>query len=107
MPISEAGNATQLARQRGADPTTVGTRILHELEQHGACTIEALTAILPSCSWNQVFMAVDTLSREGALRLQLHARSQYVVSLAGPRTDTYRPVISAHSIETAAPHPGA
>ena len=64
MPISEAGNATQLARQRGADPTTVGTRILHELEQRGACTIEALTAILPSCSWNQVFMAVDTLSRE-------------------------------------------
>lgn len=79
----------QLPEGRGLDSPSIGALIIHELEQEGPCTIETLTARLPYCSWNQLFMAIDALSREGALLLQLHARAQYLVSLATPRTASY------------------
>lgn len=60
----------------------IGTLITHELEQHGPCTLEALAYKLPTCSWNQVFMAVDALSRNGAIILQPQDRFHYLVSLA-------------------------
>ena len=31
--------------------------IIHELEQQGSCTLDALAYRLPTCTWNQVFMA--------------------------------------------------
>lgn len=79
----------QLPQGRGLNSQSISTLIIHELEQEGPCTIETLTARLPYCSWNQLFMAIDALSREGALILQLHARAQYLVSLATPRTGLY------------------
>ena len=60
----------------------IGSLITQELEQQGPCTLEILAHKLSTCSWNQVFMAIDTLSREGAITLQPHARFQYLVSLA-------------------------
>ncbi len=60
----------------------IGVLITQELEQHGPCTLEALAHNLPTCGWNQVFMAVDALSRDGAITLQPQARFQYLVSLA-------------------------
>ena len=84
---------------RTSDVPAINALIIRELEQHGPCTIETLTTTLPSCSWNQLFMAIDTLSREGALLLQLQARSQYLVSLAAPRTDTFPPVVQARITE--------
>ncbi|MBS0170191.1 MAG: hypothetical protein JSR62_07515 [Nitrospira sp.] len=75
-------------RQVSRSPS-IGALIIHALEQEGPCTIETLTAKLPYCSWNQLFMAIDALSREGALLLQLHARAQYLVALATPRTGSY------------------
>lgn len=60
----------------------IGSLITQELEQQGPCTLETLAYKLSTCSWNQVFMAIDTLSREGAITLQPHARFQYLVSLA-------------------------
>ena len=62
--------------------TQVGALITYELENHGPCTLEALAHKLPICSWNQVFMAVDALSRDGAITLQPQARFQYLVSLS-------------------------
>ena len=60
----------------------IGSLITRELEQQGPCTLEALAHKLPACSWNQVFMAVDALSRDGAITLQPYTRFQYLVSLA-------------------------
>lgn len=60
----------------------IAALITYELEQHGPCTLEALAHKLPTCSWNQIFMSVDALSRDGALTLQPQARFQYLVSLA-------------------------
>ena len=60
----------------------IGSLITQELAQQGPCTLETLVYKLSTCSWNQVFFAIDTLSREGAITLQPHARFQYLVSLA-------------------------
>ncbi len=60
----------------------IGARITQELEQHGPCTLETLAHRLPNCSWNQMFMAIDRLSREGVIILQPQAPFQYLVSLA-------------------------
>ncbi|MCS6318743.1 MAG: hypothetical protein H8K05_13415 [Nitrospira sp.] len=62
------------------------TLIIQELEQQGPCTLDALAYRLPTCTWNQVFMAVDVLSREGTISLQPRARCQYLVSLASVHT---------------------
>lgn len=97
--IDDTMSTAQLTGHRAADPPTVCALILHELEHYGPCTIETLTSTLPHCSWNQLFMAIDTLSREGALLLRPQARSQYLVSLAAPRRDTYRPLSPAGTTE--------
>ncbi len=64
--------------------------IIQELEQQGACTLDALAYRLPTCTWNQVFMAVDVLSREGTISLQPRPRCQYLVSLASVHTQPCR-----------------
>ena len=46
---------TTLADTRGID--------YRELTRRGACTLEALAQQLQTCTWNQVFAAVDILSR--------------------------------------------
>lgn len=44
-------------------------------------TIESLCAVLPGMTWSQVFLAVDRLSRAGAVSLQPIRRCEYQVSL--------------------------
>ncbi len=57
------------------------------LEYHGPCTFDRLVDTLSDCSWNQVFAAVDTMSRDGRLRLRHPARFGIQVSL---RRQAYR-----------------
>ena len=66
--------------------------IIRELEQQGPCTLDALAYRLPACTWNQIFMAVDALSREGTISLQPRAHCQYLVSLVSVRTHALRRV---------------
>ena len=58
--------------------------IKQELEQNGPCTLETLARKLATCTWNQMFMAIDRLSREGAITLRPYSRFQYLASLASP-----------------------
>ncbi len=44
-------------------------------------TIESLCSLLPGMTWSQVFLAVDRLSRVGAVSLQPIRRCEYQVSL--------------------------
>ncbi|MGH8712156.1 MAG: hypothetical protein ACREVA_12750, partial [Burkholderiales bacterium] len=55
-------------------------RLLSALRGEGPQTIEML-ASLPGLSWPQVFMAVDRLSRSGAVSLRPTGRGEYQVSL--------------------------
>ena len=61
--------------------------IIQILESHGSCTLDRLVDIIPDCSWNQIFTAIDTMSRDGRLRLQHPDRCGIQVSL---RSSTYR-----------------
>ncbi len=61
--------------------------IVRHLEEHGPCPLETLILKIPSCTWNQVFAAIDNLSREGTVTLQHFPRFEYRVSL------THRPGI--------------
>ena len=56
--------------------------IHQELARAGACTLEELNERLPYSSWNQVFAAVDRLSRAGTVTLQRPNSSDYILSLA-------------------------
>ena len=66
--------------------------IIRELEQQGPCRLDALAYRFPACTWNQIFMAVDALSREGTISLQPRAHCQYLVSLVSVRTHALRRV---------------
>ena len=54
--------------------------IIMNLNQQGACPLEELIRRLPRYGWNQVFSAVDRLSRNGQLELTRLAPFDYLVS---------------------------
>lgn len=56
--------------------------IRQELARVGTCTLEELNERLPYFSWNQVFAAVDRLTREGTVTLQRPNSLDYLLSLA-------------------------
>lgn len=58
--------------------------IVRHLEQHGSCTLETLVLRISPCTWNQVFAAIDELSREGTITLEPYHRFDYTLSLARP-----------------------
>lgn len=59
----------------------VESAILRRLEMLGACKFDELSQVLPDYTWNQVFAAVDRLSRDGTVLLQRPARFEYVVEI--------------------------
>ncbi len=69
--------------------TDIEELIARELTRRGACTLELLAQRLQTCTWNQVFMAVDTLSRKGAIVLRPLPRFQYMVSLASTEPNVF------------------
>ena len=54
--------------------------IVRTLQRHGACPLEELTRRLPHYGWNQMFAAVDRLSRNGQLTLRRLLPFDYLVS---------------------------
>ena len=57
----------------------IESAILQKLEELGSCTFEDLVRALPGYSWNQVFIAIDRLSRDGALIIRRPTQFGYVV----------------------------
>jgi hypothetical protein len=62
-------------------PAGIESIILEQVQRSGPCTLENLVHLLPDLSWNQVFSAVDHLSREGQLTLRQPTRFEYMVSV--------------------------
>lgn len=58
----------------------IETAILRELVRTGPCAFDDLAKSLREYSWNQVFAAVDRLSRQGRLALRHPGRFGFVVS---------------------------
>lgn len=58
------------------------------LAEQGPCTFEALIQSLPDFTWNQIFMAVDELSREDKLTLRCPERFTFLISI--PKEGAHR-----------------
>jgi hypothetical protein len=59
--------------------------IIEELTALGACQVEDMVERLTEFTWNQVFSAIDRLSRDGTLMLQHPARFGYEISISSRR----------------------
>lgn len=66
------------------DHTTVEDQVIDLVHRAQACDLEAITRYCPNLTWNQVFLAVDGLSRSGELRLVLRGRGLYTVIVRQP-----------------------
>lgn len=61
-------------------------QVREQLEQRGtACPLEEVMELCPELTWNQVFLAIDYLSRTGEVRVTMDVGKTYTVQ-------TYRPV---------------
>ncbi len=60
--------------------------IIQELKTVGACQVEDVAEKLTGFTWNQVFAAIDRLSRNGTVALQRPGRFGYEVSIIPGRS---------------------
>ncbi len=67
-----------------AQHTTVEDQVIDIVHRTRACDLEAITRDCPNLTWNQVFLAVDGLSRSGELRLVPRGRGHYTVVFRQP-----------------------
>jgi hypothetical protein len=66
--------------------TTVADQIVEVVSRSPGCLIEELVFACPGLDWNQVFLEVDRLSREGRVLLTTKGPGLYAVSL--PRRES-------------------
>ena len=68
-----------------ANAGDLNTILLEIITQSPNCDVEELTVRCPQATWNQVFLALDTLSREGRVTLRRQGPGRYNVGLAPPK----------------------
>ncbi|MDK2745658.1 MAG: hypothetical protein NDI90_22360 [Nitrospira sp. BO4] len=56
--------------------------------QSTGCAMEEVVALCPDLTWNQVFLAIDDLSRSGEIRVTLDADRAYRIQIHRPAPDT-------------------
>jgi hypothetical protein len=71
---------------------TISEDILDAIAQHPGCFLEELAQACPAVTWNQVFAAIDQLSRTGHVQLRLEGRGLYRVWCRKP----HEPPAEAH-----------
>ena len=61
--------------------STTISRVHSALEELGTdCAMEEIVGLCPDLTWNQVFLAIDYLSRTGQIRVMLDSRTTYRAS---------------------------
>ena len=63
---------------------TIADHIIETVSRSPGCLLEELTLECPDLTWNQVFFAVDQLSRAGRLCLAKKGPGVYAVRVAHP-----------------------
>jgi len=63
-----------------AQHTTVEDQVIDMLHRAYACDLEEVTRTCTNLTWNQVFLAVDRLSRSGEIMLVPRDRGTYTVT---------------------------
>jgi hypothetical protein len=67
--------------------STIISRVHSALEDLGTdCPMEEVMGLCPDLTWNQMFLAIDYLSRTGQIRVTLDAGRTYRVAAAPPAT---------------------
>jgi hypothetical protein len=67
---------------------SVTERVMDVVTHNPGCLLEEVVLACPDLSWNQVFLEVDRLSRNGQIRLRRQGMSLYRLSVPGyERTD--------------------
>jgi hypothetical protein len=74
-------------RWRMAQHTTVEDQVIDMMHRVYACDLEEVTRQCPNLTWNQVFLAVDRLSRRGEIRLVPRGRGTYTVAFPHRQED--------------------
>lgn len=68
------------------DLETISLRVHQALGGYGReCLLEDVVGLCPDLRWNQVFLAVDQLSRSGHVRLLLNSNRTFRVYVLWPR----------------------
>jgi hypothetical protein len=62
-----------------AKMTDVGRRVMEVVIRSPGCNIDEVMKECPDLTWNQVFLEVDRLSRDGYVALKLEQRGRYSV----------------------------
>jgi len=65
--------------------TLVEDQVIDIVQRAHACDLEDVTRHCTNLTWNQVFLAVDRLSRRGELRLVSRGRGRYTVIFRQPQ----------------------
>jgi hypothetical protein len=63
-----------------AQHTAVDDQVIAILYKADACDLEEVTRACTNLTWNQVFLAVDRLSRSGEIMLVPRGRGTYTVT---------------------------
>jgi hypothetical protein len=67
-----------------SQPVFPKTRLLRVLKTGEAVAIPELTDRLPEFSWQELFLTVKALNRQGVIRLHRRGYDFFVTSLPGP-----------------------
>ena len=66
---------------------TVEDQVIDVMRHTLTCDLEDVTRQCPNLTWNQVFLAVDRLSRRGEIRLVPRGRGMYTVAFPHRQED--------------------
>ena len=60
-------------------------RILGEVKRMHGCDLDTLANSLPDLTWNQVFLEIDRLSRQGQVLVTFGSGGRYMIRLPSPK----------------------
>lgn len=61
-------------------------RILGEVKRMHGCDLDTLAQSLPDLSWNQVFLEIDRLSRQGEVLVTFGTGGRYMIRLPATKS---------------------
>lgn len=75
-----------------AQMKSAANHIMNIVAQSHSCTLEKVIFECPELTWDQVFIEVNRLRREGLVRLTLKQPGYYIVTLAAQPELRQRPI---------------
>ncbi len=74
-----------------ANPYDIDHRLMEIIVRTPGSSLDDIVSEFPDLTWSQVFLTIDRLSREGALKLTLKGRYLYAVAARSATVLPFRP----------------